>query len=563
MTEDGLVWRLLPVTHDGIPSLLVATSFSRSTYTVRITDLANIWSESLDRKAIEERSVEARSSIDPSQDSRQMQILLAKIAAAFNPSAQDHNETSLSLSSNTGKRGGYDDLDEDGLLLQVTCILPRPLSPLKWPIHLSKLPQSSVTSQLVLPLITAQQHRSQEVEALISVIREKDSIITKLVDKLEATGIGLENVYTSLSGKRKVSRTTAEERIPGLASFNEPDFRARLESETSVGNEASDVVALIQGVFCGTNLSCKSDLGFAASPGLNNWWTKLKAKTGRGVALVERQKLERQKSPGAKVARTPPPVTASDEGDGDFQVQSTPPHLMSARKRDFTTRPIPDPDDASTDENDEDLSHIPDSNPPPQPPATMPRLGTIGKNKKTEPPPPPAKPAEEITDDEADQPMKDVIGDDDDATASEASEAEDAPSSSPHPQPKASAATQAKQGGLGRIGGKPKADPARASSPSPPSRQEIPSPKRTPPKPAARKLGVIGKKAGPAASRSDLSPEPTSRGRSCTPAAEREEADEAQPRENSEDRADRKRVELQKELERKAAAGPAKKKRKF
>jgi hypothetical protein len=69
---------------------------------------------------------------------------------------------------------------------------------------------------------------------------------------------------------------------------------------------------------------------------------------------------------------------------------------------------------------------------------------------------------------------------------------------------------------------------------------------------------MIGKKAA--------SPEPSAasasddtRGRSKTPAAESKK----QARETSQERADRKRAELQREIEKRAAAGPAKKKRKF
>ena len=49
------------------------------------------------------------------------------------------------------------------------------------------------------------------------------------------------------------------------------------------------------------------------------------------------------------------------------------------------------------------------------------------------------------------------------------------------------------------------------------------------------------------------------RGRSCEATQPTREA----PRETSQERADRKRDELKRELEKKAAAGPAKKKRKF
>jgi hypothetical protein len=70
---------------------------------------------------------------------------------------------------------------------------------------------------------------------------------------------------------------------------------------------------------------------------------------------------------------------------------------------------------------------------------------------------------------------------------------------------------------------------------------------------------VIGKKAAsPDASAASASDE--TRGRSKTPAAEPKKE---QVRETSQERADRKRAELQREMEKRAAAGPAKKKRRF
>jgi hypothetical protein len=72
---------------------------------------------------------------------------------------------------------------------------------------------------------------------------------------------------------------------------------------------------------------------------------------------------------------------------------------------------------------------------------------------------------------------------------------------------------------------------------------------------------MIGKKtANPGPDQSAAGASDDTRGRSKTPASG---AAKEQTRETSQERADRKRAELQREMEKRAASGPAKKKRKF
>jgi hypothetical protein len=77
---------------------------------------------------------------------------------------------------------------------------------------------------------------------------------------------------------------------------------------------------------------------------------------------------------------------------------------------------------------------------------------------------------------------------------------------------------------------------------------------------APKKLGVIGKKSDAGGSKTPLVDNVAKRGR---PAENEESQTDDRPRETSQERADRRREELKNELQRKAAAGPAKKKRRF
>lgn len=75
-------WRPLPTFPD-LPALLISPGFhvESSSYSLAITDLANIWTESLDRKGILRRSLNEDTSIDISDGGQeQWRVFLSKRA---------------------------------------------------------------------------------------------------------------------------------------------------------------------------------------------------------------------------------------------------------------------------------------------------------------------------------------------------------------------------------------------------------------------------------------------------------------------------------------------------
>ncbi|KAK0732445.1 XRCC4-like factor-domain-containing protein [Apiosordaria backusii] len=529
-------WRLLPVAAPDIPNLLVSPAFTKDSYQFRLTDLANVWVENMERKPIIKRGLMEDTSIDPSDGPDQIRRMLELLRAAFDHNDPEHAKTSLTLAR---------DDDHDSLVLHVTCVLPQPLKPFKWPMQLKKCPQSNLATELVLPMVQAHEARLREIDQLMSALREKDSIITRLVDKLEATGTGLEHVFNSLSGKRRVTRTAAEAKVKGLAPFSASEFRNSTSELRSVA-QPSDVSTLLEDVFGATGLTYKSDLDLEASTTLNDWWTKIGK--GKHVALIGK--------PSSKKARTPSPPPAAEpkvknEDDDDFQVQVTP---SGARKRDTRARAQPETanDDETSSGEDQDQPAVSSARkqqtPSPSKPAGS-RIGALGRHKaqSTSPAPrqtPPRKAAAKV-----------AAGsyNDGSETASD-DDRENDQSPPPPPPPK----QLPNRGGLGRIGGKAKPDPPspepkRSTSPADVGNEPSPVPKR-------HKLGIIGKHSStPDAEASAPSEDGRGRSKSKTPASAHKE----QHRETSQERADRKRAELQRDLEKRAAAGPAKKKRKF
>ncbi|KAF4628801.1 hypothetical protein G7Y89_g9348 [Cudoniella acicularis] len=406
---------LSPVASGILPPILIASSFSPDAYTVHLTDLTNIWSESLKRSDIVQRSQEENTSIDPS-DREQLQILLQKIELGL--AEGDGTTSALSIHTDEGR---------PGLTLNLTVKLPGGFAPLQWPVRLAASPQSLLTSHLMVPLLEAQHARMQEMASLAEIMKEKDHVIQKLLDKLESQGTELGQVFPQAAGKagRKLSRQQAEERVKGLATFNLNACRNSVDTKPS-----HDRGHLISEVF-------KSDGGYGMriGPGkqspapysdeieaTESWWNNIKGitvylKTGKISTSISRPNLRDikplPKQNASKAVKKEEPAKShsfdpskdniyddDDDDDDAFQVQATP---LSRKSKASKSAPPKSPINDSTDSDDEDLdapsqrSKVPDSIPTsqplplsqpsfwasasPSPPKKTKKLGTIGEKK--------------------------------------------------------------------------------------------------------------------------------------------------------------------------------------
>ncbi|RCI13007.1 hypothetical protein L249_0460 [Ophiocordyceps polyrhachis-furcata BCC 54312] len=471
-------WHPLPL--PASPALLVSARVAASSYVVRLTDMANVWEESLSSDGICARSTAENTSIDPSDTPENMARFLASLVSALDPLRPGHGDTSLCLTPASGRD------DDGGLVLTVTCPLTG-FAPLTWPIHLTKCPPSAVATHLVLPLFRSHHAGQLVIESLVQVLGYKDAVIAKMADKLEALGTGLEQVFPSLLGRSKVTRSAAGGKVKGLAPFDRAQFglgstegSARLQALAGLGD------------------------GHFASEG---WWRDFgksrKHMSHDGASLPYSAKATGQ------------------DGDNEFQVQATPPGLASVAE------PSGDnqaesliPDSYPTAFAPPPTHHVPEK-------ATSTFLGTIGGKTSTISTAQ-AKGSESAVDDSETA----SEASDDDATASAGSDA--CPSSSAAN----AATTDVKRGVIGSIGGKRVVEECPGASHD-----------RNP----SRKVGVIG-----------------GIGRSPPSKPWQEEIDRGSlkvsndvHRETSQERADCRREEIKRDLERKAASGPAKKKRRF
>ncbi|KAI0144580.1 XLF-domain-containing protein [Xylariaceae sp. FL1272] len=561
-------WYTLPALPN-LPPLLVSFAFTKSSYALHVTDLANIWAEKLDRRGILLRSLQENTSIDLSDaDPEQWTVFLSKLNAAFDPTSPDHHLTSLTLAPD----------GNDALALRITCKLPKPLEPLRWPVQLTKCPSTKLASELVLPLIHAHHLRHQEAQDLMAQLREKDVVINKFIDKLAATRTGLEHIFTSLSAKQKVSREAANKKIKGLAPFDEAQWREERQL-----SQSQDPQELLQDVFGTSGVAYQQQTDLDMSDRLDDWWKSFrKALSTPAESKPDTPRKESQRA--AEDARE-----QSKDEDEDFQVQATPPHLQARLASRGTRHKGPKGDETESDDSDDSDEPIPDSHPIHPQPETRPKIGALGKKKATaqtqsasqsshtipaEDDNATATESENDEDDEDSSPPKAAgrtgrrmgvigktrrsltpstkaasparppvdAGNDDSApgpssdTDSDSASASDSGSKSPIVKSKPTA--MPRKGGLGRIGGKsrpPPDAPREETSTFDKKGGEVEAPRR----PETRKIGAIGTKRSNAAS-----------------------SNEPKEPETEEQRAERKRAELANELEQKSKA-PAKKKRKF
>ncbi|RDW82691.1 hypothetical protein BP6252_03803 [Coleophoma cylindrospora] len=363
----ALTWRPLffPRSDENtVPTLLISTEFSSTSYSILLTDLTYIWGESLSRSAIACRTRDEGTVIeleDEGEDEN-LQPFLQRIKGAID----GRDGTTLSL---TVDIGDAQHAAAPALSLRVTAEMEG-LGTLEWPIKLSRMPQHSLANELLLPIIQAQHTLKKEEASLLEMLREKDHVIQKLVDKLEAQGADLGQVFPGAAGKsgRKSTRAWAEERIKGLAPFDAKTWR----KDTSFGT-AKDVNSLVVDVFEDNSPRNSPAVQGANLTLVKNWWS------GNSTSFhvsVKKDAMDNQASRPAVIRSRSPDEKENDDID-DFQVQATPPGKFSKDGAIDKTLGSSDDDDL-----DVPSQAVPDSFPKPPSPAFKSKAVKVGGLRK-------------------------------------------------------------------------------------------------------------------------------------------------------------------------------------
>ena len=272
-------WQLLQIGHRSrqLPSLFIKYQSGLSTYTVLLTDLTYIWKEALSRKQIIKRAFELDTSIDPSEGFDQLTLLLQYLQSALDGRAA----TSRKLSSGQ---------EERSLILELGITLPVPLLPLCWHLHLSPADPDVLRTELLLPCLKTSSQGRSEVLSLCSILKEKDYVITRLIDKLQASGLELTAVFPSLVPTR-TSKANAREvlmrSVRGLQPFHENNWREQFSSNIAENLDEWDH---------GLPYACLPLKSFSVPQSYGVWWANATPDGDTFIADSSSSNTERARS---------------------------------------------------------------------------------------------------------------------------------------------------------------------------------------------------------------------------------------------------------------------------
>ena len=192
-----------------IPSLFYRFHPRQDAFTLHITDLVDIWDGSLNQNAIYVEASIQQSSIDPSDSSSQLKVLILKMEEAL-----ANGKNALAMGQVNRNRS---------FRLHTQIALPPPLKALSWTFNLSQQDSGSLSRHLLLPALRECLIQTRKLQALEGIIKEKDHVISRLLDKVESSGMDLSIIFPGISGlrsrKRNVSIAEASNHVPGMGAF--------------------------------------------------------------------------------------------------------------------------------------------------------------------------------------------------------------------------------------------------------------------------------------------------------------------------------------------------------
>ena len=253
------------------PPLLIQRSFTNNTYAIYLTDLTYIWGETLSRREIVQRALNEDTSIDPSEDASQMQILLEKLKEALSLHGEDDNHNiDVDIQAVPSKSS-----TSTGTVIQlkVTYDLPKPLDPLLWTFKLQPLPQTQLTKTLLLPLMSITSLHSTEVQTLVRVIKDKDIVLEKMQDSLQDSKISVASILGGGASRKR-----------GLEKFDEKRWRSQIfESKAGDSSRPEKIVKSFLGIE-----DCRGRS--ASDGGVGQEWEEVVNRIDENVNTIENEK---------------------------------------------------------------------------------------------------------------------------------------------------------------------------------------------------------------------------------------------------------------------------------
>jgi len=430
-----------------------------------------------------------------------------------------------------------------------------------------------------MPLLHQAYHLQQKVELMVKEIYDKDRVISKITDRLETSGNDLTAVFPGVSNiktnRKRSQREQLAKHVKGLGDFDLSHWdiqhpRAYADVKDLSPTELNAIVADLPNLPVSVSRGDRID-----------WWVKLGERSTwsdrerHSSSVVSRSVDDRRAA--ENIDKTENATT--HDSDDDFQRQATPsqsnqrneraiPALASANPPEVQPEqsqyasqqhPTVTPaDDESTTDDDSDLDapqRMSQATGRPNRSLTPRKSSTVVVDRRT------SSPAREAPESRVMSPPvkpRSTLG----SLGGKSKVSVTPEPTTGRDERQAKPITK-----LGTLGGRTQAHLEREQTPPPSKRAQNASVTPSPNK--HKRLGVVGGKSidsqtssyQPSALTEDATPEPARQ--ASPPRARRREIEATTaPRETSQERADRKRDQLKRDLEEKAKA-PAKKKRRF
>lgn len=220
------------------PKLFYNFTADDNGYALQFTDLIGFWTANSPTRDINDYAKITKASIDPSDSQSQLRVLQEKLCQ------------SLADGENNLRQ---DDEEASTILLQTVLKLPRPLQPLKWEFALDAQGTEELAEKILRPCLLEASESKNKLESLEGVIKAKDHVIAKLMDKIEGSTIDLSIIFPGITGARsRKGQTTlkdAQKHVPGLKPFSKDDWQKHFEVDSPyAGFEMDGLSKLVIGI---------------------------------------------------------------------------------------------------------------------------------------------------------------------------------------------------------------------------------------------------------------------------------------------------------------------------
>ena len=276
-----------------------------------LTDLISLWRDSASRSNVLASAIDQHTSIDPSESNGQFRVLLDKLATSL--------ETGRNKLAKESVRGA------DRLLLKTCIDLPKPLKPLEWTFTLMICNAAELAEDVLRPTLHQLSVSQQKLDGIFNVLKEKDHVIEKLLDRVADKGIDMSLIFPTLTGTARsggsgVKVEDAKRLVPGMRAFEKSSWEKTFAQGDGDTASALGLGELVKGCE-----KCFAHSDDEHRTSMSEWFRKLP-----GPVILDSPS---SKSFGRSQSQSQPQTKGSSdtESENEFETQATPPNLKKRR----------------------------------------------------------------------------------------------------------------------------------------------------------------------------------------------------------------------------------------